>query len=155
MPGQVDQTRRMLLSAATLAIPTLASGSVFSMDSKSVPITQPGQADDESFIQRAFEMRGVAIDSGDQAYGACVVLDEVIVGQSPSLVVLHRDPTAHAEMQAIRDAAARLGRRDLSDCTLYSSSQACPMCAAAAYWANIKRMVYGRQANDGGRPGLC
>ena len=79
----------------------------------------------------------------------------IIVGESPSHVVVHRDPTAHAEMEAIRDAARRLDSRDLSNCVLYSSSPACPMCEAAAYWAGIERMVYGRGARDGGRPSLC
>ena len=84
-----------------------------------------------------------------------VVRDGRIVGQSPSQVVQRRDPTGHAEMEAIRDAARRLGSRDLSGCILYSSSPPCPMCEAAAYWAGIESMVYGRGAQAGGRPRLC
>ena len=118
-------------------------------------IAQPARDDDESFIERAFALQRQALDSGDQGYGAVVVRDGVIVGQAPSRVVVDRDPTAHAEMMAIRDAAARLGSRDLGNCVLYSSSPACPMCEAAAYWAGIERMVYGRGARDGGRPSLC
>ena len=91
-------------------------------------IEQPELTDDTAFIGRAFEMQRQALASGDQGYGAVVVRDGKIVGQSPSHVVVHRDPTAHAEMEAIRDAARRLGRRDLSGCTLYSSSPACPDC---------------------------
>ena len=106
-------------------------------------------------MSRAFEMRQQAEQSGDQGYGAVVVRDGKIVGQSPSHVVVHRDPTAHAEMEAIRDAASRLNSRDLSNCRLYSSSPACPMCEAAAYWAGIERMVYGRSMHDGGKPQLC
>jgi tRNA(Arg) A34 adenosine deaminase TadA len=100
-------------------------------------------------------MRRKATEIGDQGYGAVVVRDGIIVGQSPSHVVVHRDPTAHAEMEAIRDAARRLGNRDLTGCTLYSSSSACPMCEAAAYWANIDRMVFGSAVTEGGRPRLC
>ncbi len=100
-------------------------------------------------------MRDRAITLGDQGYGAIIVKDLNIVGQSPSHVILKGDPTAHAEMEAIRDAASRLGSRDLSGCTLYSSSRACPMCEAAAYWAGIDRMVYGEAISDGGRPELC
>ena len=100
-------------------------------------------------------MRTQAIKIGDQAYGAIVVRDGIIVGQAASHVVVNQDPTAHAEMEAIRDAANRLGSRDLSSCTLYSSSPACPMCEAAAYWADIDRMVSGESANDGGHPSLC
>ena len=118
-------------------------------------IEQPQGSGDRALIGRAFEMQRRALDSGDQGYGALVARDGVIVGQAPSRVILNRDPTAHAEMEAIRDAARRLGSRSLDGCVLYSSSPACPMCEAAAYWAGIDRMVYGRDARDGGRPGLC
>jgi guanine deaminase len=83
-----------------------------------------------------------------------IVKDSQIVGQAPSRVVVNQDPTAHAEMEAIRDAARRLGTRDLSDCTLYSSSRPCPMCEAAAYWANIQNLVYGSGPTDAGPPRL-
>ena len=118
-------------------------------------IIQPAKPDDSAFITRSFEMRRLAIELGDQGYGAVVVRESSIVGQSPSHVIVNRDPTAHAEMEAIRDAAKRLGSRDLSGCTLYSSSRACPMCEAAAYWAGITRMVYGNTIADAGRPSLC
>ena len=119
------------------------------------PIEQPSDVSDKVFIDRAFEMRRQAIENGDQGYGALVVRDGVIVGQSPSLVIVNRDPTAHAEMQAIRDTAMRLSSRDLSGCILYSSSRACPMCEAAAYWSGIDRMIYGEAITDAGRPSLC
>jgi tRNA(Arg) A34 adenosine deaminase TadA len=128
------------------------SGNTFQ---SSVDIEQILQPDDRLFIERAFEMRDLAVETGDQAYGALVVRNNQIIGQSPSHVVVHGDPTAHAEMEAIRDAARRTGSRDLSGSILYSSSPACPMCEAAAYWANINNMIYGSQASDGGRPELC
>jgi len=118
-------------------------------------IIQPETSTDQSFIEQAFKMRAQAIKIGDQAYGAIVVRDGIIVGQSASHVVVNQDPTAHAEMEAIRDAARRLGSRNLSGCTLYSSSPACPMCEAAAYWADIDRMVSGKSISDNGRPSLC
>ncbi|MDP6707306.1 MAG: nucleoside deaminase [Alphaproteobacteria bacterium] len=118
-------------------------------------IRQPDRPAPEAFVARAFEMRRQAVESGDQAYGAVVVRSGRIVGQSPSRVVLDGDPTAHAEMAAIRDAARRLGSRDLDDSVLYSSSRACPMCEAAAYWAGIERLVYGSEGRDGGVPTLC
>jgi tRNA(Arg) A34 adenosine deaminase TadA len=117
-------------------------------------IVQPAAATPQAFIDRAFEMRRVAEQAGDQGYGAVVARGGLIVGQAPSGVVTRRDPTAHAEMDAIRDAARRLGTRDLSDCTLYSSSRPCPMCEAAAYWAGISRMVHGASLADAGRPAL-
>jgi tRNA(Arg) A34 adenosine deaminase TadA len=150
--------KRRLMSLAgivALIIPVFGSRCSHAASTRLPTIEQPPGKGDQSFIDRAFEMRRQAISIGDQGYGAVVVRDGIIVGQSPSHVVVHHDPTAHAEMEAIRDAAARLGSRDLSGCTLYSSSSACPMCEAAAYWADIDRMVYGEALNEGGRPSLC
>ncbi|WP_421867044.1 nucleoside deaminase [Motiliproteus sp.] len=118
-------------------------------------IVQPVGADDQGFIARAFEMRQLAIEKGDQPYGAVVVLDGRIVGQSWSRVLLDHDPTGHAEMAAIRDAGRRLQRSSLSGAVLYFSSRPCPMCEAAAAWAGIDDMVYGRAAERAGRPHLC
>ncbi len=158
MKNNYFTTRRALLSLAgvvALVIPVIRSRRGYAASTRSDNIDQPSGRSDRSFIERAFEMRRQAIDIGDQGYGAVVVRDGVIVGQSPSHVIVHHDPTAHAEMEATRDAATRLGNRDLSGCTLYSSSSACPMCEAAAYWGNIDRMVYGEAISDGGRPSLC
>jgi tRNA(Arg) A34 adenosine deaminase TadA len=79
----------------------------------------------------------------------------VFLGQgSPgvSAVIARGDPTAHAEMEAIREAARRLGTRDLDGAELYGSSRACPMCEAAAYWARVSRMYAGESAQDEGPP---
>ena len=151
-------SRRALLGlagAAAFVLPAFLPRRVSASSSELPGIDQPTETTEQSFITRAFEMRREALQIGDQGYGAIVVLDGKIVGQSPSHVVVNRDPTAHAEMEAIRDAARRLGHRDLTGCTLYSSSPACPMCEAAAYWANIDRMVFGSAINDGGQPTLC
>lgn len=118
-------------------------------------IPQPDKADGRAFMDRAFEMKRRAEELGDQSYGAAVIKDGRIVGQAPSRVVLNSDPTGHAEMEAIRDAARRLGTRDLSGCVLYSSSRACPMCEAGAYWAGISLMYYGRGITPAGRPRLA
>ena len=150
--------RKMLTGSATLAFLSAApviAAPVEAMAVQKAPIPQPGSASDQAFLARAFEMRAAAVARGDQAYGAVVVQDGVIVGQSWSRVVLDQDPTAHAEMAAIRDAAQRLGRRELSGTRLYSSSRPCPMCEAAAYWAGIDRMIHGRAAQDAGAPRLC
>lgn len=129
--------------------------SAHASEAAAAEIDQPAQSGPEAFIERAFELRRQASASGDQPYGAVVVKGGRIVGQSQSRVVLDRDPTAHAEMAAIRDAARRLGRRDLGGCALYSSSRPCPMCEAAAYWAGIERLTFGREVTDGGAPKLC
>jgi tRNA(Arg) A34 adenosine deaminase TadA len=99
-------------------------------------------------------LRDDAMQAGDQPYGAVVVKDGHVVGEAPSRVVTKRDPTAHAEMEAIRDAARRLGSRDLSGCEMYGSSPACPMCEAAAYWAGIRRLFHGADGAGGNAPRL-
>ncbi len=107
---------------------------------------------DRHFMARAFEMRQTATASGDQPYGAVVVKDGKIVGEGPSRVVVNGDPTAHAEMEAIRDAARRLGSRNLDGCTIYATSRPCRMCETGAYWANVSHVYYGEAVTDGGRP---
>jgi len=103
-------------------------------------------------MQRARAQRDQAIRAGDQPYGAVVLCGEQIVGEAPSRVVTAGDPTAHAEMEAIRDAARRRRSRDLSGCVLVSTSRPCRMCEAAAGWARIERMVHGDALIDAGAP---
>ncbi len=158
LPHNHSASKRVLLKlagAAILMIPAIWARHGHAASIDLAAIDQPETSTDRSFIDRAFEMRAQAIKIGDQAYGAIVVRDGIIVGQSASHVIVNQDPTAHAEMEAIRDAAHRLGSRDLSGCTLYSSSPACPMCEAAAYWGDIDRMVSGKSVSDNGRPSLC
>jgi tRNA(Arg) A34 adenosine deaminase TadA len=100
----------------------------------------------------AFDMRRRSVEAGDQPFGAVVVKDGRIVGLGPSRVVTHRDPTAHAEMEAIRDAARRLGTRDLSGCVMFSTSSPCRMCETAAHWASVSRLYHGPGVADGGVP---
>lgn len=106
------------------------------------------------FVQQAFEMRRRAIERGDQPYGAVVVKDGRIAGEGISAVITSQDPTAHAEMVAIRAASIVLRSTDLSGCVLYGSARACAMCESAAYRARISRMVYGEAAQDAGAPRL-
>ena len=103
-------------------------------------------------MRRAEALRDEARHAGDQAYGAVVLRGEVLVGFGPSRVITATDPTAHAEMEAIRDAARRLRTRDLSGCMLVSTSRPCRMCEAAAGWAGISRMVYGEALTAAGAP---
>jgi tRNA(Arg) A34 adenosine deaminase TadA len=103
-------------------------------------------------MRRAEALRDEAVRAGDQPYGAVVLRGELIVGEAPSRVVARTDPTAHAEMEAIRDAARRLRTRDLSGCILVSTSRPCRMCEAAAGWAGISRLVHGEALTDSGAP---
>lgn len=103
-------------------------------------------------MRRAEQLRDEALRAGDQPYGAVVLCGAAIVGAARSRVVTSTDPTAHAEMEAIRDAARRLGTRDLSACVLVSTSRPCRMCEAAAGWGGITRMVHGEALTDAGAP---
>jgi tRNA(Arg) A34 adenosine deaminase TadA len=123
-------------------------------DDKLPEIAQPAKPGPAAFMQRALELRRLATERGDQPYGAVIVRGAKIVGEGVSAVVTAPDPTAHAEMQAIRDAARRLRTRDLSGCEMYGTSRACPMCEAGAYWAGIARLWYGESIADGGAPRL-
>ena len=119
---------------------------------KSREIAPPAGTDREHFMQRAFEMRRIAQQRGDQAYGAVIVKEGKIVGEGVSGVLVNPDPTAHGEVEAIRDAARRLGTHDLSGCEIYSTAKPCPMCETACYWARISRIYYGSAVTDGGPP---
>ena len=110
-------------------------------------------ADRRPFAARAAAMREAAIATGDQAYGAVVVKNGRIVGLGPSRVVVNMDPTGHAEMEALRDAARNLATHDLTGCEMFTTSPPCRMCETAAYWANIRRVYTGPDADDRGKPG--
>ena len=106
------------------------------------------------FVTAAFAMRSRAIERGDQAYGAVVVRNGDVIGAGPSRVIARKDPNAHAEREAIKDAQAAMNKTDLSDCLLYSSSRPCSDCERAAAQARIAHMYYGPDATDAGAPQL-
>ena len=106
----------------------------------------------QRFMARAIELRRLAVARGDQAFGAVVVQNGQIVGEGISAVLTTPDPTAHGEVQAIRDAARRLGTPRLGGCELYTTFRPCPMCETAAYWAGIARVYHGESITDAGPP---
>ncbi|VDK13825.1 Guanine deaminase [Oenococcus sicerae] len=87
-------------------------------------------------------------------FGAVVTRNEEIICAAHNMVLANNDPTAHAEITAIRKACAILETYDLSDCVLYSSCYPCPMCLSAVIWANIKHIYYGNSAKDASRIGF-
>ena len=147
------QRRRALLALGGLGVFVAAPRALAASD-KLPEIVQPATPTRAAFMQRALEMRRLATERGDQPYGAVIVRGGKIVGEGVSAVITTPDPTAHAEMQAIRDAARRLRTRDLSGCEMYGTSRACPMCEAGAYWAGLSRLWYGESIADGGAPRL-
>jgi guanine deaminase len=84
-------------------------------------------------------------------FGAVVVRKKRIVGRGSNRVTSSNDPTAHAEIVAIRDACRRLGTFRLDDCELYTSCEPCPMCLSAIYWARLRRVFYGNTRQDAAR----
>jgi tRNA(Arg) A34 adenosine deaminase TadA len=107
-----------------------------------------GQADRE-FLQRAIEISRHALeDEGKTPFGAVVVVDGEIVGEGTSSVVELLDPTAHAEVMALRHAGIKLQRHLFEDGVMYASSEPCPMCLAACYWARIPRLVFAATSHD-------
>ena len=81
-------------------------------------------------------------------FGTCVVKDGNIIGKGSNHVLSSNDPTAHAEIMAIRDACKNIHSYDLSNCELYTSCYPCPMCLSAIIWANIKKVYYGNTNED-------
>src|SRR5215831_1220127 len=120
--------------------------------SPSPRIEQSGHA---RFMRRAIALarRGMKAREGGP-FGAVVVRDGAIVGAGWNRVVAARDPTAHAEIVAIRAACRRLATFRLSGAALYTTGEPCPMCLAAAYWARIDRIFYGFTIADAARIGF-
>ena len=81
-------------------------------------------------------------------FGAAVVKDGKVISVASNTVLADHDPTAHAEVNAIRKAGVKLKTHDLSDCTLYATGYPCPMCLSAIIWANIKEVYYGTDLED-------
>ncbi len=102
----------------------------------------------KNFMEMAIGLANENIINGGGPFGALVVLNNKVVGTGANQVTTINDPTAHAEVLAIRAASKSLNRFDLSDCTLYTSCEPCPMCLGAIYWARISTVFYGNTRND-------
>lgn len=95
------------------------------------------------------------INNGDGGpFGSVIVKDRKIVGRGHNRVVKNQDPTCHGEIEAIHDACKNLGTFDLSGCTLYTTSEPCPMCLGAILWANIDRVFQGCNISDAEKIGF-
>ena len=98
---------------------------------------------DEVFMREALSLARRAADAGEVPVGAVVVKDGAVIGRGHNRPVSGNDPTAHAEVMALRDAAERVGNYRLGDCALYVTLEPCAMCAGAIMHARIGRVVYG------------
>ena len=101
------------------------------------------QERDKKFLERAIELSAAGMESGQGGpFGCIIVKGDKIVGEGNNKVTSSNDPTAHAEVVAIREACAKLGTHQLTDCDIYTSCEPCPMCLGAIYWARPRRVVY-------------
>ena len=111
---------------------------------------------DDQFLARAIELARQGSESGEGGpFGAVIVRDGKIIAEGWNRVVASHDPTAHAEIGAIRSACVGLANFHLHGCTLYASSEPCPMCLSAAYWARIERIVFANSRAEAAAIGFC
>jgi tRNA(Arg) A34 adenosine deaminase TadA len=100
------------------------------------------------FMQRAIELSIESINSGGGPFGSVIVKDNKIISEGMNRVTVNNDPTAHGEIVAIRLATKGLNNFNLKGCELYSSTEPCPMCLSAIYWARIDKVYYANTRND-------
>jgi guanine deaminase len=109
----------------------------------------------ERFMQEAIRLSVDRMRAGQGGpFGAVVVKDGEIIGRGWNQVTSANDPTAHAEVVAIREACQRLGTFRLDDCALYASCEPCPMCLSAIYWARISRLYFAATREDAADAGF-
>ncbi len=104
--------------------------------------------DDEKFMQQAIDLSIENVATGGGPFGAVIVKDGKVIATGTNRVTANCDPTAHAEVSAIRNACAALKDFKLSGCTVYSSCEPCPMCLSALYWAGVEKIFYGNTKED-------
>ena len=102
----------------------------------------------EQLLRRAIALSIESVNSGGGPFGAVIARNGEIVAEGSNNVTLHHDPTAHAEVSAIREACRKLETFDLSGCDIYTSCEPCPMCLGAIYWAHIDKIYYANDRRD-------
>lgn len=102
----------------------------------------------EKYMKMAAELSLQNVDNGGGPFGAVIVRDGEIVSTGVNKVTIDNDPTAHAEVNAVRAACKKLGTFKLEGCTVYSSCEPCPMCLSALYWAGVRKVFYGNTKED-------
>jgi len=109
---------------------------------------------DISFLDKAIEIASKNIDNGGGPFGAIIVRNNEIIAEAGNSVTMHFDPTAHAEINAIRKACKKLGKHTLEDCVIYSSCEPCPMCLSAIYWARISKIYFAAKKTEAEKAGF-
>jgi len=102
----------------------------------------------KKFMRKAIALSIENIKNGGGPFGAVIVKDGKVIATGVNKVTLNNDPTAHAEVTAIRKASKKLGTYDLAGCQIYTSCEPCPMCLGAVYWAHLDNMYFGNTKTD-------
>lgn len=110
---------------------------------------------DKKYMSEAIRLSCEAVEKGGGPFGAVIVKDGKILSSSSNSVTLNNDPTAHAEVNAIRMACKKIKSFDLTGCTIYTSCEPCPMCLSAIYWARISRIFYANDRKDAKKIGFA
>lgn len=108
----------------------------------------------ERFLQRAIDLAVANVASGGGPFGAVVVRDGEVIAEGVNRVVPGCDPTAHAEVEAIRAACRKMGAFQLDGCEIYASCEPCPMCLGAIYWARPDRLVFAAGRDEAAAAGF-
>ena len=109
---------------------------------------------DQQWLEQAVALAVENVGAGGGPFGAVIVRDGAVVARGQNRVTRDLDPTAHAEVNAIRAACASIGDFSLAGCTLFTSCEPCPLCVSAALWARIDRVVYAADRHDAARGGF-
>ena len=102
----------------------------------------------KKYMRKAIALSIENIQKGGGPFGAVIVKDGKVIATGVNRVTANNDPTAHAEVTAIRKASKKLGTFDLAGCEIYTSCEPCPMCLGAVYWAHLDKMYYGNTKTD-------
>jgi tRNA(Arg) A34 adenosine deaminase TadA len=114
--------------------------------------TQPAVPSAAAFMAVARQAKAFAEKRGDSGFGAALVVNALVAGAAPNRTRSGHDPTAHAEIEAIRDACRRLAANRVDNAVLYATSRPCRMCELACYHAGVAKIVYGDSLTDAGSP---
>ena len=102
----------------------------------------------EELMRKAIQLSDENVANGGGPFGAVIVKDGEVIATGVNRVTANHDPTAHAEVSAIRSACQKLGTFDLRGCEIYTSCEPCPMCLGAIYWARIGKIYYGNNMKE-------
>ena len=108
----------------------------------------------EDFMRKAIELSIENVKNGGGPFGAVIIKGDEVIATGVNRVTANHDPTAHAEVSAIRAACEKLGTFDLEGCEIYTSCEPCPMCLGAIYWAHLDKIYYGNNKTDAARIGF-